>query len=103
MKRILISFVLLLIAGGMASATPYQVEKQNVKNDVQLWIAAEKYINDRMARDDIRQLAQSYTNTGISLDEPSGFFKQRGLLELRTKMSYYAKQAGYKIPTLRIK
>lgn len=106
-SKIIFAILSIFLIGGSATAiTPddiqYLQEKRDLTNDVQVWIHAEQNIDMRIAKDDLRQLSMQYTNHAISIDPSSGFYTQKTLGELRTKMSYYATRVGYDIPTFRI-
>lgn len=104
-KMGIIALITVLVMGSATALTDeeqtYLTEKAQLKNTVEVWIHAEENSDLRIARDDLRQLGQSYSNAGISIDPVGGFYTQRGMKELRTKMTYEASRAHILAPTLR--
>ena len=68
MKKIIIALILMifLISTAQAGYVPkeYQTEAKTIKNDIDLYKFAVKYIDQRWAYDILRQLAMQYTNNG---------------------------------------
>lgn len=106
MKKVIIVLLIILLAVSQASAytVPEQYRTGEHMNDVEVWAVSEQHIGEKWAQDNLRQMAQNgYTNAGISaFAEVNAFVKQRGVAELRAKMSYYAGKMGLAVPTLLI-
>lgn len=66
--KIIIVLILMMFLVGTAQAgyipKEYQAEAKTVKNDIDLYKFAVKYIDQRWAQDVLRQLAMQYTNNG---------------------------------------
>lgn len=104
-KIIFLAVIMILFTAQAVSAyhVPQEYRMHRYMKDPEVWIVSEKNIEKAWAQDNLQQLAQNYVDHGISKSTDTKWFvNQKGMKELRVKMTYYANMLKLDIPPMMI-